>query len=119
MWSSFEKKYKEAGYETPEMVFWNLRPSSSEPISFFEHGITFLSGFSAGMMKSFLEYSIDDMTVNPIAQLMATLKRYNDIKLPPSSGEEEQRSTTCSKESFDWKEIWKSWVGKFNSFISA
>ncbi|EON67117.1 hypothetical protein W97_06370 [Coniosporium apollinis CBS 100218] len=66
-WStSFEriqKKFKDAGYEMPELVYWNLagaRPDAVEqgapmPVKADEPGCALVSGYSQAMMKMFLE----------------------------------------------------------------
>ena len=74
-----QDKYKNAGYPVPELIFWNLRASSSRPATYSEPGVTFLSGFSAGMMKSFLEYRLDSFT--PQAQMLAALTQYGDVRV--------------------------------------
>ena len=63
----------------PELIFWNLRPTSSRPATYSEPGVTFLSGFSVGMMKSFLEYRLDSFT--PQAQMLAALTQYGDVRV--------------------------------------
>jgi len=71
------EEYAEAGYDVPELVFWNLRYGrGSKPANYSEPGVNLLSGFSAGMMKSFLEYRLD--SISPLSQLMAVLQRYDD-----------------------------------------
>lgn len=73
------RKYKGAGYEVPQIVFWNLRPSISHPATSEDPGVALLSGFSAGMLKAFLEFRLDRMT--PIAQMLASLERYACLKV--------------------------------------
>lgn len=60
--SSYEvikKKYAEAGYEMPELVFWNLaggrRGMASKPVTTDDQGTALVSGYSQGMLKVFLE----------------------------------------------------------------
>ncbi|KAK4512795.1 uncharacterized protein ATC70_003502 [Mucor velutinosus] len=63
-----EKQYEEAGYKVPELVWWNLcnqnvYKSSKEmtvPITKSDTGVSLLSGFSASMIKSFLDGDVDD-----------------------------------------------------------
>ncbi|KAI1078600.1 hypothetical protein F5B20DRAFT_208193 [Whalleya microplaca] len=71
-WStSFERirgKYAEAGYEMPELVFWNLAggragygagtagdPTAPKPVTAEEEGTAMVSGYSQGMLKVFLD----------------------------------------------------------------
>ncbi|KAI1270392.1 hypothetical protein F5Y18DRAFT_12209 [Xylariaceae sp. FL1019] len=69
--SSFEriqKKYREAGYEMPELVFWNLAggragydpwafgdPIAPKPVTSEQEGTALVSGYSQGMLKMFLD----------------------------------------------------------------
>ncbi|KAK4497459.1 hypothetical protein PRZ48_011910 [Zasmidium cellare] len=59
--SSFEriqKKYKDAGYEMPEIVFWNLAgghgDTAPKSVTATEEGTALVSGYSQGMLKVFL-----------------------------------------------------------------
>jgi Domain of unknown function (DUF2828) len=72
-------KYEKSNYKVPEIVFWNLRPSRSKPASKYEPGVVMLSGFSAGLMKSFLELRLDEF--NPLTQLEAMLQKYDCLTL--------------------------------------
>ncbi len=47
-----KKKFKEAGYEPPVMVFWNLNGSSNSPAKYNEDGCMLVSGFSPSIMKA-------------------------------------------------------------------
>ncbi|KAF8583509.1 hypothetical protein K439DRAFT_1348407 [Ramaria rubella] len=49
-----KEKFSEAGYEVPEIVYWNLAGSVSKPITKDEEGVALLSGFSPGLLKIFL-----------------------------------------------------------------
>lgn len=64
--SSYERikaKYREAGYEMPELVFWNLAggrtvngdPVAPKPVTAEEEGTALVSGYSQGMLKVFLD----------------------------------------------------------------
>ncbi|GAN04138.1 conserved hypothetical protein [Mucor ambiguus] len=63
-----KKQYQEAGYKVPELVWWNLcnqnvYRSSKEmtvPVTKSDTGVSLLSGFSAAMIKSFLDGDVDD-----------------------------------------------------------
>lgn len=59
-WStSFErikKLYDEAGYEVPELVFWNLNSRyAGKPVTVTDEGTALVTGYSQGMLKVFLE----------------------------------------------------------------
>jgi hypothetical protein len=51
-----ERKYKEAGYKMPRIVFWNLNARyANVPTSANHPGVGLVSGFSPSIMKSVLE----------------------------------------------------------------
>lgn len=52
------REFEEAGYELPELVYWNLAARSgkgSKPVTANEEGTALVSGYSAAMVKVFLE----------------------------------------------------------------
>ncbi|CAE6412739.1 unnamed protein product [Rhizoctonia solani] len=49
------KAFKEAGYEAPEMVYWNLQGGTTKPVLKDTPGTSLITGFSANMMKLFME----------------------------------------------------------------
>lgn len=56
-----KRKYAEAGYIVPKIVFWNLSPygNSNTPVRFDDRGVCHVSGFSPAIMKSVL--SVEDL----------------------------------------------------------
>ncbi|XWS39114.1 hypothetical protein CRYUN_Cryun18bG0022400 [Craigia yunnanensis] len=51
-----QRKYRESGYNrVPEIVFWNLRNSSSTPVVATQNGVAMVSGFSKNLLTLFLE----------------------------------------------------------------
>jgi hypothetical protein len=68
-------EFIDAGYvEMPLIVYWNLRASSSVPIQKSKTpGVLLLSGFSAGLLRSFLAGKLDEFT--PAAQLSSILSK--------------------------------------------
>ncbi|RZC55495.1 hypothetical protein C5167_014355 [Papaver somniferum] len=53
-----QDKYRKSGYmKVPEIVFWNLRDSSSTPVLGQQKGVALVSGFSKNLLKLFLEGS--------------------------------------------------------------
>ena len=49
-----EEEYKNAGYELPKVVFWNLNAYNNVPVAFDQRGVALVSGFSPSIMKSVL-----------------------------------------------------------------
>lgn len=65
-----DRMFKDAGYERPKLVFWNLngRPGNN-PVSMGEAGTALVSGFSPSLMKSILNAS----DFNPEAVMLETV----------------------------------------------
>jgi len=73
-----ERKYKEAGYEVPNIVFWNLNARAGNvPVKFDKPGVALVSGFSPSIMTSILKAE----ELDPTSVMMATLNspRYSVI----------------------------------------
>ena len=60
-----ERKFKDAGYEVPHIVFWNLNARSGNvPVKHDKRGVALVSGFSPSIMTSILgAKSMDPMSV--------------------------------------------------------
>jgi len=74
-----QTKYFTAGYDMPQLVFWNLRSSISHPARCNEPGVAMLSGYSAGMMKAFLQFRLENFT--PWGQMVAALTPYECLQV--------------------------------------
>ena len=73
------RKYEMAGYECPNVIFWNLNNSNEDvPVKFNEKGVALVSGFSPSIMLSILAAK----TVTPEDIMLETLnsERYAIIK---------------------------------------
>ena len=64
-----KRKYKEAGYEVPNVVFWNLNSHENVPVKFDKRGTALVSGFSPAVMKGILS----DADMTPYGIMMATV----------------------------------------------
>lgn len=74
-----ERKYKDAGYEVPNIVFWNLKARAGNvPVKHDKSGVALVSGFSPAIMTSIL--TADDL--DPTSVMMQALNnpRYAVIK---------------------------------------
>ena len=58
-----ERKYREAGYEMPKVVFWNLNAAyGNNPVKFDKSGTALVSGFSPAIVKPLLSGDLDGFT---------------------------------------------------------
>ena len=78
-----KKKFKDAGYECPVIILWNVR---SNDVTFQNRsddtGVICLGGFSVGLLKSLLDgEELDLSQTTPCEMLLNTLgkERYHDI----------------------------------------
>lgn len=66
-----KKAYKEAGYELPKIIFWNLNAYDNVPIKFDTEGTALVSGFSPSIMKAVLSSKFDDAeAMTPLGVMM-------------------------------------------------
>ena len=68
------RKYKDAGYEVPNIVFWNLNSKDNVPVKFDKRGTALVSGFSPAVMKGILSGA--DMTPEGIMLATVDVDRY-------------------------------------------
>jgi hypothetical protein len=72
-----KRKFKQANYICPHIVFWNLRPLPSDggiPVSIKDNGTALISGFSAELLKQFLN---NPSNISPIQIMLSILEKYN------------------------------------------
>jgi hypothetical protein len=69
------KKYEDAGYKVPNLVFWNINSSNGTPVTFDEKGTALVSGFSPAIMKSVLACE----SLDPVQMMKDTvgIERYD------------------------------------------
>jgi hypothetical protein len=65
------RKYAEAGYEVPNVIFWNLNARDNVPVKFNEKGVGLVSGFSPAILKAILAGDVD-----PVKIMMRAVERY-------------------------------------------
>jgi hypothetical protein len=73
-----ERKFKDAGYETPNIVYWNIQSRGNDvPVAFDKQGTALVSGFSPAIMRSVL----GGKNFTPIAIMDETIlgERYINI----------------------------------------
>jgi hypothetical protein len=66
-----ERKYEAAGYDAPQVVFWNLNSSDNVPVAADKSGAALVSGFSPSIMASLL--SADPAAFTPEGIMLKTV----------------------------------------------
>lgn len=65
------RKYAEAGYTMPQVVFWNLNAADNVPVKMDQSGTALVSGFSPAIVKSILSADVEQFT--PEAMMLKTI----------------------------------------------
>lgn len=74
---ALEKMYRDAGYELPKVVFWNLNSRTANmPVRYNQNGVGLVSGFSPSILKAIL--GVKDFTPRSI-MLEAVLNSRYDV----------------------------------------
>lgn len=68
------EKYFAAGYEAPNVVFWNLNAKGGTPTRFNESGTALVSGFSPAVLKAVL--AAEDLTPMAVMLQAVLIDRY-------------------------------------------
>jgi hypothetical protein len=72
-----ERKYAEAGYELPKVVFWNLNAEyGNAPVKFDKSGTALVSGFSPAIVKPLLSGDLDGFTPESVMMKVIMDDRY-------------------------------------------
>lgn len=66
-----ERKYEAAGYQVPQVVFWNLNSYSNTPVSADKSGAALVSGYSPSIMTSLLAADMSEFT--PMGIMLKTI----------------------------------------------
>lgn len=70
------RKYNDADYEMPNVVFWNINAYENVPVLFDEKGTALVSGFSPSIMKAVLAADMDSMTPEAVMKKAVMSDRY-------------------------------------------
>lgn len=70
------RKYNDADYEMPAVVFWNINEHENVPVRFDEKGTALVSGFSPAIMKAVLAADMDVMTPEAVMKKAVMSDRY-------------------------------------------
>lgn len=71
------RKYNDADYEMPAVVFWNINAHENVPVRFDEKGTALVSGFSPAIMKAVLAADMDAMTPEAVMKKAVLSDRYS------------------------------------------
>ena len=71
------RKYENAGYTMPTIVFWNLNAYDNSPAKFDDRGVVLVSGFSPAILKSVLKADFNDMTPEAMMMKVIMQDRYS------------------------------------------
>jgi len=71
-----ERKYAEAGYTVPKVVFWNLNAGDNVPVKSDKSGAALVSGFSPAIMASLLGADVEQFTPEGIMLKTVMVDRY-------------------------------------------
>jgi len=72
-----ERKFADAGYTVPQIVFWNLNSSGNVPVKADKSGAALVSGFSPSIMKALLSADLDQFTPEGIMLKTVMVPRYD------------------------------------------
>lgn len=70
------RKYNDADYDMPAVVFWNINAADNVPVRFDEKGTALVSGFSPAIMKSVLAADLDGLTPEAVMKKAVMSDRY-------------------------------------------
>jgi hypothetical protein len=71
------RKYKDAGYTLPKVVFWNLNAAyGNAPVKFDKSGTALVSGFSPAIIKPLLANDLDTFTPESVMLKTIMVDRY-------------------------------------------
>lgn len=71
------RKFEDAGYELPKIVFWNLNAADNVPVKYDTRGVALVSGFSPSIMKAVLSADTDQFTPEAIMWKAIGNERYS------------------------------------------
>jgi len=72
-----ERKFADAGYTVPQIVFWNLNSTDNVPVKADKSGAALVSGFSPSIMTALLSADVDQFTPEGIMLKTVMSDRYS------------------------------------------
>lgn len=71
------RKYTEAGYNTPTIIYWNLLNRDNVPVKFDTNGTALVSGYSPSVLKAILKNDMEEFTPENIMLQTVCVPRYD------------------------------------------
>jgi hypothetical protein len=71
------RKFEEAGYEIPKIVFWNLNAADNVPVKYDTRGVALVSGFSPAIMVAVLGGDTEKFTPEAIMLKALMVPKYD------------------------------------------
>jgi hypothetical protein len=73
------EKYRDAGYELPKIVYWNLNSYGNSPVQFHETETALISGFSPSLLTTVLKGE----SINPVKMMLDVVgsERYEKVTI--------------------------------------
>lgn len=71
------RKYTNAGYDMPKIVFWNLSAYDNVPVKFDQSGVALVSGFSPVILKAIINNDMEQFTPENIMNNTIMVARYD------------------------------------------
>ena len=72
-----KRKFTDAGYNVPNIVFWNLNASDNVPVKYDTRGAALVSGFSPSIVKAVLSADTEQFTPEGIMMKTIMVPRYD------------------------------------------
>jgi hypothetical protein len=80
LFQTIEEKYKEAGYQRPDIIFWNVNARNTQsPVRFDDKGTCLVSGCSPSILKSLLNGNI--LTAEQVMLDTINVSRYDSVTI--------------------------------------
>lgn len=74
MYKMAKQMYKDAGYELPNIIFWNINAYDNTPVKFDKEGTALVSGFSPSIVEAVLKADLESATqITPYDVMMEAI----------------------------------------------
>ncbi len=97
MFDLIKIKYKNAGYQLPTIVFWNLRQTNGFPSTTTENNVIMVSGYNSVLLNAFSEKGVDAFkNITPFKMMKNILddSRYDFMDIDDFKNTQEENNNT-------------------------